>query len=60
MDIIRKSSLWETLSTLEKVEAISYAMEASGATADHCGDGTADISDLMASEAEPDDNGLWA
>lgn len=46
IDIIRQSSLWETLSVQEKVEAISYALESIDCKLDKCGD-SKDVSDII-------------
>lgn len=47
IEIIRRSSLWKTLSVREKVEAISYAIDTSGCPVDPERDESADISDII-------------
>jgi hypothetical protein len=46
IDIIKQSSLWDTLSVKEKVEAISYALESIDCRLDRDGD-TKDVSDII-------------
>lgn len=44
--IIRESSLWQSLSVREKVEAIAYALDSMGSSLESDGDDS-DISDVI-------------